>query len=133
MIQKNIKYLLIGLGLGICTITLHLLLNEKRGAELSSFLLVLIGSVYYGFALLGHNRNAVVIEAVVATLFVLMAIFGLWISPWILIAGLFLHGLWDIAHHNKTFKLVKIPEWYIPFCAIYDWTIALYLTFLILN
>ena len=61
-----------------------------------------------------------------------MAAAGLWISPWILIVGLFLHGFWDIAHHNQTFKLVKIPKWYIPFCATYDWTIAAYLIYLLI-
>jgi hypothetical protein len=59
-----------------------------------------------------------------------MGIFGLWFSPWILIFGLFFHGLWDIAHHNSSFKLVVVPQWYIPFCATYDWVIALYLVYI---
>ena len=132
MSQKTINPILIGFALGITTIFLHLLLSEEQGVELTSFLLVLIGSIYYGFALLSHNKNAMIIEVSVASLFVLMGVFGLWISPWILIVGLFLHGLWDIAHHNQNLKLVDIPKWYVPFCATYDWIIAIYLTFLTL-
>ena len=133
MKSKTIINILIGLGLGVITIMLHLMLSETRGLELTSFLLVLIGSVYYGFALLSKHKRAIIIEIVVASVFVMMGIFGLWFSHWILIIGLFLHGLWDILHHNSSIKLVRIPQWYIPFCATYDFTIALYLTVLYLN
>lgn len=131
--MKTLVNIFTGLGLGLLTIILHLELNELKGLELTSFLLVLIGSVYYGFALLSKHKKAMIIEIIVATIFVLMGIFGLWFSPWILIFGLFLHGLWDIAHHNSSFKLVDVPQWYIPFCATYDWVIALYLVLIHLD
>lgn len=133
MKSKTLINILIGLGLGIVTIILHLILTETRRLELTSFLLVLIGSVYYGFALLSKHKRAMIIEIVVASVFVAMGIFGLWFSPWILIIGLFLHGLWDIAHHNSSIKLVEIPQWYVPFCATYDWVIAIYLTLVYLK
>jgi hypothetical protein len=133
MKSKTIVNILIGLGLGALTIILHLSLSKSKGLELTSFLLVVIASIYYGFAFLSTHKGARIIEIIVASAFVMMAIFGLWISPWILIAGLFLHGLWDIAHHTKMFRLAKIPEWYVPFCAAYDWVIAVYLTFIHLN
>jgi len=120
--------ILIGLVLGAGTIILHVSISKPHGLELTSFLLVIIASIYYGFAFLSTHKAARIIEISVASTFVIMAISGLWVSPWILIAGLFLHGLWDIAHHNKIFKLVEIPMWYVPFCATYDWTIAIYLT-----
>ncbi|MCF6320881.1 MAG: hypothetical protein L3J32_03835 [Rhizobiaceae bacterium] len=133
MNQKTIKPITFGFALGVGTIFIHLLLSKKQGLEFTSMLLVLIGSIYYGFALLSHNRNAAIVEIAIASVFVAMGIFGLWISPWILIIGLFLHGLWDIAHHNQNSYLVEIPKWYIPFCATYDWIIALYLVFLTLK
>lgn len=138
MKSKTLINILVGLGAAFLTILLHSFLSETKGLELSSFLLVLIGSVYYGFAVLSHDKAAVAFEATVASLFVMMGIAGLWVSPWILIAGLFLHGFWDIFHHNKISKnsalpLFDIPKWYIPFCAAYDWTMAIYLTFLYLK
>ncbi len=133
MKSKTLINILIGLGLGIVTIILHLTLTESKGLELTSFLLVLIGSVYYGFALLSKHKKAMIIEIIVASVFVAMGIFGLWISPWVLVIGLFLHGLWDIAHHNSSSKLVKIPQWYIPFCATYDWVIGIYLILIYLK
>ncbi len=85
MKSKTIINILIGLGLGVITIMLHLMLSETRGLELTSFLLVLIGSVYYGFALLSKHKRAIIIEIVVASVFVMMGIFGHWFSPLYLI------------------------------------------------
>jgi uncharacterized protein DUF6010 len=133
MNKKTVQSTAIGLVLGAITIFIHLLLSKQQGLEFSSMLLVLIGSIYYGFALLSHNRNAAIVEITVASAFVTMGILGLWVSPWVLIIGLFLHGIWDIAHHNKSSNLVEIPKWYIPFCATYDWIIAIYLVFLTLK
>jgi hypothetical protein len=128
LVLKTAIIILIGLGLGIITIALHMLLTKSKGLQLTSFLMILIASVYYGFALLSKNKTAILTEIIVASIFVMMGIFGLWISPWIIIIGLFLHGFWDIAHHNSSIGLVEIPKWYIPFCATYDWTIAIYIT-----
>ncbi|NBC24470.1 MAG: hypothetical protein GVX78_02520 [Bacteroidetes bacterium] len=133
MKSTTIKNILIGLGLAFITIIIHLMLSERRGLELSSFLLVLIASIYYGFAFLSRHKKAMVIEIVVASVFVIMGISGLWFTPWILILGLVLHGLWDIAHHNNSIKLAEIPKWYVPFCATYDWVIAIYLSFIYVN
>lgn len=121
--------LLIGCSLAALTIAIHSLLTPQKQLEITSFLLVLIASVYYGFALSGHHKKAAIIESIVASCFVLLGLFGLWFSPWILVGGLLLHGVWDLLHHN-TGKLVKIPAWYIPFCASYDIIMALYLALL---
>jgi len=125
--MKTIINIAIGLGAAIVTISFHQTLGEAKGLELSSFLLVMIGSAYFGFALSSHSKRARIIEIIVASAFVLIAIYGLWVSPWILIAGLFLHGVWDLAHHNNVFNLAEIPKWYVPFCASYDWAMAIYL------
>jgi len=131
--MKKPIHLFIGLALAALTIIIHLSFSEARGLEFSSFLLVLIGSVYLGFAALSHDRKAAAIEVLVACIFVAMGVAGLWVSPWILIAGLFLHGCWDLAHHNNFLKLVRIPKWYIPFCVAYDWAMGIYLSIVYLN
>ena len=89
------------IGSGLLAIFLHWLLGKTKGVELTSHLLVLIGAIYFGFALLSHNKKATVSEVIVVSLFVMMAVLGLWILPWVLIAEFFLHGFWDIAHHNQ--------------------------------
>lgn len=131
--MKNLKSIVTGLILGLVTMFIHSLLGKDQGHELTSVLLVLIGSIYYGFALLQPNIKTKIIEILVASIFVIMGVFGLWVSSWIIIVGLILHGIWDIAHHNSKLGLAKIPKWYIPFCAGYDWIIAAYLIYLNVN
>ena len=127
--MNGLKSILIGVILGMATVLLHSLLDDSQGQDLTSVLLVLIGSIYYGFALLQSSIKATIIELVVASLFVVLGFFGLWYSSWIVIVGLMLHGFWDVAHHNSKLGLAEIPSWYIPFCATYDWFIAIYLTY----
>lgn len=125
------KNILIGLTLAASTIAIHQMLDPHQGLELTSLLLVLIGSVYFGFALMSKETKTILLEVSVASVFVSMAVLGLWLSPWIIIAGLFLHGIWDVIHHRSNSILARVPKWYIPFCATYDWAMALYLVLVI--
>lgn len=117
---------LIGILLAGLSIFLHTLLEDDQQMEWMSALMVLIGSVYFGFAFKESRKTTRIIEISIATLFVSMGILGLWISPWILFTALLLHGIWDLLHH-RTNILAEIPRWYIPFCATYDWVMATYL------
>ena len=123
----------IGLFFAITTILIHSLLTWHQQLELMSSLMVLIGSVYFGFALKTHNKTASWIETMVAISFVIMGISGLWVSPWILAAALLLHGFWDLIHHNPSKLLASIPKWYVPFCATYDWIMGGYLIYIFLK
>lgn len=87
--------------------------------ELFAIVLVIIGSVYLGFAFKDEDPQHQIIEISAASGFILMAAFGLWWNPWLIVIGLIAHGLWDLVHHN-THRLTKIPSWYIPLCLIYD-------------
>ena len=66
--MKTLLNIFIGLTLGLLTIIIHEELNELKRLELTSFLLVLIGSVYYGFALLTKHKKTMIIEIIVATM-----------------------------------------------------------------
>ena len=130
--MRNLRQILNGLVLAALSIIVHQFLSQQRAMEMTSFLMVLIGSVYYGFALLDKNKHARMIEMLVATFFVLLGIFGLWFSPWLLVIGLALHGLWDLLHHNKSRHLSKIPGWYVPFCSSYDFIMSVYIGYILL-
>ena len=66
--MKTLLNIFIGLVLWLLTIIIHEELNELKRLELTSFLLVLIGSVYYGFALLTKHKKTMIIEIIVATM-----------------------------------------------------------------
>jgi chromate transport protein ChrA len=132
-LKSIIKNILVGVILAAITIVIHTYLTEEKAHEFSSILLIIIGSIYFGFALVSNHKRAKIIEITVAVIFVIIGFVGLWISPWFIVVAMFLHGLWDILHHNKNLPLAKIPSWYIPFCASYDWIMAVYLTIIMLK
>lgn len=121
-----------GIGLMVITVIVVQFLSYHQVIELFSMAMVLIGSVYLGFAFKEERIRYRNIEIVTAVFFVMTALIGLWWSPWTIVGGLFLHGIWDLLHHNES-TLTQIPEWYIPLCVVYDWAAAGYLTYFIIS
>jgi len=85
--------------------------------------LVMIAAVYLGFAFSDGRVSIVILELSVATVFLVLALLGLWQAPVFIGAGLILHGLWDLAHRPHAIS-TKLPKWYPPFCAAYDFVFA---------
>lgn len=85
--------------------------------------LAVIGAIYMGFAFADGRLSIMIIELTAATAFVVLALFGLWIAPLFIAVGLVLHGLWDIAHRPRGIT-TRLPTWYPPFCAAYDFVFA---------
>jgi hypothetical protein len=85
--------------------------------------LALIAAIYLGFALMDGRISIAILEWTVGTVFVVLALLGLWQAPVLLAVGLILHGCWDLAHrpHGIT---TRLPVWYPPFCAAYDFVFA---------
>ena len=116
---------------GVSVVVLSLLPGPMR-LEAASMLLVLIAAVYIGFALSDERPKIVRLEITGAAGFVGLAVLGLWVHPWILAAGYFLHGFWDLFHHEQGIQ-TQITGWYPPVCVVYDWIVGLALTFWIVN
>jgi hypothetical protein len=104
---------------GLALLPAHL----ARGA--ASNLLTLIAAIYVGFSLASAGRLSLLRQVLGCAFFVAFALLGLWFSWWFLVAGLALHGLWDFVHHGERGHGV-IPRWYVPFCAVYDWILAVF-------
>ena len=125
------KAIITGLLLAFLTYIFFYTLEDEKIIELLTVIMTLIGAAYYGFAFKEDNRSIVITEVVVSTLFIVTALLGLWFSIWFIFVGLVLHGFWDLIHHNSK-KLARIPSWYIPFCVVYDWVLAVIVLFVIL-
>ena len=80
--------------------------------------LVLIAAVYIGFAVADGRAKVIVVEAVVASLFVVVAAVGVTGSAWLLVAGLAGRGVKDAWQHRTGF--VANTRWWPPFCAVVD-------------
>ena len=88
-----------------------------------SVALAIIGAIYLGFALSDGRLSIMILELSVGTGFVVLALLGLWLAPMFLAIGLALHGFWDLAHPPRGVT-TKLPAWYPPFCAAYDFVFA---------
>ena len=85
--------------------------------------LAAIGAVYAGFGLTDGRLGVAALEITVATAFMGLALAGLWAAPALVGVGLVVHGVWDLGHgpHRIT---TRLPAWYPPFCAAYDFAFA---------
>ena len=83
---------------------------------------VLIASVYIGFAVADGRPKVIAAESVVASIFVVVAAVAVTGSVWLIVIGLVGHGLKDLWQHRRHF--VANTRWWPPFCMIVDWVVA---------
>ena len=84
--------------------------------------LVLIASVYIGFAVADGRPKVIVAESVVASFFVVVAAVAVTGSVWLIVIGLVGHGLKDLWQHRRQF-VANTRRWP-PFCLVVDWVAA---------
>jgi hypothetical protein len=92
--------------------------------------LIVIASYYALFAVEGEATHALVVEAVVATAFLAVAIAGFRYSLWLVVAALAAHGILDMVH-GQVIANPGVPTWWPAFCLTYDGVAAAYLAFLL--
>ena len=117
---------IVGLGLAAATCITLSLLPSELSRDVTAILLTLIASIYIGFSIGSEGRLPLFSQVIGCVFFVALALLGLWVSWWFLAAGLALHGVWDYLHHGKHGRGV-VPKWYVPLCAVYDLTVALFI------
>ena len=90
--------------------------------------LIVVGSYYVLFAVMGGSPRAVVLESGVMAVFALTAVAGLKYSSWLVVGGLAAHGIFD-HWHPQVVSNAGVPEWWPAFCMAYDIGAALALAF----
>jgi hypothetical protein len=83
---------------------------------------IVIASIYVGFAVGDGRPKVIAVESAVAMGFVIVAAAAITGSPWLLVAGLAGHGLKDLWQHRTHF--VANTRWWPPFCMVVDWVVA---------
>jgi hypothetical protein len=81
--------------------------------------LIVVGSYYVLFAVMGGTTQALIIELIGMTSFVLAAVAGFKFNQWIAVAGLVGHGVFDFVHASIITN-AGVPAWWPPFCGAYD-------------
>lgn len=126
IMNKYAREFIVGVVLALLTISFILMFPKQKILELLVILLAVIASIYLGFALSDGRKREIMIELSAMFFFLGLAIFGLWISPYFLIAGYLIHGVWDVIHHHKIIQ-TEVVEWYKILCLVYDWVIAIFI------
>jgi hypothetical protein len=85
--------------------------------------LIVIATYYLLFAVMTKSIDALLAEAFPALLFAAAAGIGFRRTPWIVVAGLGLHGVFDFIHH-AVITNPGVPAWWPGFCLAYDLTAA---------
>ena len=115
---------IIGISSGLLVILIFALLKQVDKPVIYGLILTGIGFLYPGFT--WSDTKALIITCVQAVFFLFMAWYGIKKSLYILGAGYFLHGIWDLAY-NLFPGSNLIPPHYDLFCLSIDFTIGAYL------
>jgi hypothetical protein len=94
--------------------------------------LIVIATLYLLFAAMAGSTDSFVAEAIPALVFVAMATLGFRRTPWLVVAGLALHGVFDFFHHALVAN-PGVPVWWPGWCLAYDVVAAAYLAALIVT
>lgn len=89
-------------------------------------LLIVFGSYYVLFAILGGSARAIVIESLITGVFALVATVGFRRNLWLVAAGLVAHGAMDLVHGHLVAN-PGVPAWWPAWCMSYDVVAGAYL------
>jgi len=93
---------------------------------------MVVASYYCLFAVIGASPRALVLESLVAAVFLAAAVLGFRSSLWLVVMALGGHGVFDLAH-GAVISNPGVPGWWPAFCLAYDATAAGYLAWLLMN
>jgi hypothetical protein len=82
------------------------------------------------FAVMGSSGHPLVVETLVMTGFLLVALIGFKKSLWLVVAALAAHGVFDF-FHDRVVVNPGVPAWWPAFCLTYDITAAAFLAWLL--
>lgn len=88
--------------------------------------LIVIASYYVLFAAMAGSVRALVVETLIMSGFMLVAVAGFRRSLWLVVAALLAHGVLDLVH-SRFVTNPGVPSWWPAFCLTYDMTAAAFL------
>lgn len=116
--------ILIGISSGLLTIMIIALMRGIDKPTMYGLVLSGIGFLYVGYT--WADVQSLVINCLQAIVFILIAYFGIRKNSYLLVAGYFLHGSWDLVYNLFPDKGL-LPPHYDLFCSSLDFIIGFYL------
>lgn len=118
---------LIGISAGVSTVLIFAFFKRLDKDLFYSLILAGIGFLYVGYT--WSEISALIMNLLQALFFLMLAYFGVKKNSYYLIAGYFLHVLWDFMYGHVGDPGL-IPPDYDWFCSTYDFIIGFYLLIL---
>jgi hypothetical protein len=94
--------------------------------------LIVVASYYVLFATMAGSHRAILAEVLVMGVFVAVAVAGFNGRPWLVVAGLAGHGVFDV-FHGRLRLASSMPSWWPAFCMAIDVGLAACVAFLLLR
>ena len=117
---------LLALAVGIFATSLRL----DRDRAFYPTVMIVIALYYVLFAVMGGSSKALVLESLVATVFVATSAAGFRSSLWLVVVALVAHGVFDF-FRGEAIANPGVPIWWPKFCLTFDVTAAGYLVWLL--
>jgi hypothetical protein len=118
--------IIIGVSASMLLVLLLLTVKQFNTQLVCGLVLTGIGFLYIGYT--WTDRVSLIINCIQAVVFLVLAYFGVKRSIYVLSAGFFLHGIWDLVY-DLFAKPGLVPPHYDLFCLSYDFVIGIYLLF----
>jgi hypothetical protein len=113
----------IGITLALVVSAFAALAGFDRDRVFYPMLLAVIASYYVLFAVMSGSVETVLVESLMTTAFLALAVVGFRFSLWIVAGALAGHGVFD-AFHGYLVVNAGVPAWWPAFCLAYDVTAA---------
>lgn len=110
---------LMGLLLSLGVAGLATIVGFDRERVFYPTVLIVIASYYVLFAVMGASRQALALEIVVATGFLLVGILGFKKNLWVVVIALVGHGVFDFIRRGLIDN-PGVPRWWPGFCLVFD-------------
>ncbi len=114
---------IIGIILALSTVALGRVVGFDRDRAFYPTVLIIIASYYVLFAVMGGSTEALIIESIVMTAFVAVAVAGFKFNVWLIVVALAGHGIFDLVHGHLITN-PGVPLWWPQFCLAYDVVVA---------
>jgi hypothetical protein len=101
-----------------------------RDRALYPVVMIVIASYYALFAVTGGTTEVLVVESLVAAVFMGLAIVGFKSTLWLVVVALGAYGVFDFVHAHL-YANPGVPVWWPSFCLAYDVVAAAYLAWLL--
>ena len=93
---------------------------------------IVVASYYILFAVMGGSERTLAVEAILMTVFVVVAVVGFKVNLWLIAAALAGHGVLDMLH-GRVVTNPGVPEWWPAFCLSFDIAAAGALSWLLMR